>query len=108
MIMWWVVLSLIAFCLSCSGKQKGTDADQLDERGGGIVYLKNSAQPFTGTSVAYFPKGNLKSSIRYRNGKAHGTGSLWRENGKEAAVIEFRDGTITSQKRWNAKGDPVD
>lgn len=55
-------------------------ADSLELRPNeGLVYYQN--QPFSGTSITYYPSGTKASSIAYVKGKKHGKYRKWFEEG---------------------------
>ncbi|NER14156.1 hypothetical protein GWK08_11940 [Leptobacterium flavescens] len=71
----------------------------------GILYFKKRV--FTGFLVTYFPKGDLRSKIEYKDGRKHGFEQQWFTNGKLALDRHYTKGKKTGVHRaWWEKGSP--
>ena len=65
-----------------------------DPKRGGIVYIRSTEEPYTGTITALDDRGNKEALLRFRNGKYHGTISKWDDNGVLWEEGEFDRGTL--------------
>lgn len=72
---------------------------------GGVLYVKDATQPFTGLLVEYWSPGRLRAEVAIRDGRAHGLSRGWYESGqlevRESFVRGVSHGTRT---RWYAEG----
>ena len=81
---------VLVFFAGCHG-QEFIDEVKLIERDG-LIWEAKSGEPFTGTSVSYWPNGKKQVQKECRNGKLHGTLHTWYENGQEERRIEYQEG----------------
>ena len=49
-------------------------------------------EAYTGTKSIFYPEGNKKAEIYYKNGKKYGISTAWYENGKDKIKANFKDG----------------
>ena len=49
-------------------------------------------EAYTGTKSIFYPEGNKKAEIYYKNGKKYGISTAWYENGQDKIKANFKDG----------------
>ena len=79
-----LISTSIIFC-GCSKKEeplKVVTIDKIQERNG-IHYEVNQTTPFTGLSQEFYPNGQKKEEINFKDGENHGLLTQWYENGVE-------------------------
>ena len=81
----------IIFILILSSCSKEVPLEQTVVRGE-IVYLVNSEEPFTGTTVSYYENGQLKYKENYKDGKLDGLRESYYENGQLRMKANYKDG----------------
>ena len=57
---------------------------------GDILYHEGS--PYTGTKSEFYPNGEKKAEMYYKNGRRFGISTAWHENGKKRAQVNFKNG----------------
>lgn len=67
------------------------DDFNLEERSG-LWYEKGKSQPFTGKGRRSYPSGAKLMEMAYKDGKRHGTQTVWREDGSIIRKAEWRNG----------------
>jgi len=120
-----VVVLSVSVLFNCT---KEVGEDELVERNG-LMYEKNSDDPFSGKSIAYFGNGQKYISVTYtegkadglveewyengqiqsrwniKNGKEQGAYKEWHDNGQIEETVEYRDGKMHgTRKRWHKDG----
>ena len=70
------------------GCSKTVEYKQLQERGG-IFYLVNDPDPYSGKSVGWYENGQKEGEIDYVDGKQHGKTGSWYENGQKEGEIDY-------------------
>ncbi|MFC1743155.1 toxin-antitoxin system YwqK family antitoxin [Candidatus Riflebacteria bacterium] len=71
----------------------------------GLWYLKNSAQPYTGTLFSRFPNSKLKTKINFRNGQRHGVAVDWYKSGRKMGEYQYKDGRHHGHAQsWHPNG----
>jgi hypothetical protein len=104
---------LFLFILSCT-TNKPVNFDQLQDRGG-LFYLANDKEPFTGDVISYlggrtvleghmknglrdglwifyYPSGQKQAEGNYVDGLKEGTWNYWKENGEQDVVEIYKMG----------------
>ena len=73
-------------------QKRGEDGNQL-------YYLPDHKVPFTGKEVSYWPDGQKKTEISYKDGKRHGLKAHWYQSGQKLSEINYKygkhDGLLT-------------
>ena len=89
-------------------KPEGVNAEEIERREG-IMYLKGSDTPYTGTRIRYV-NGRKEAEANFRDGKRDGLLAFWYENGQKMRELNWKDGKKVegSEKFWSYKGEPVD
>ena len=64
-----------------------------DLKADGIITFYKE-KPFSGVSTNWHKNGNIKSIIRYQNGKLHGLDTKWDKYGKKIYQATMADGLI--------------
>ena len=72
-------------------KSKIIDGNTLVKRGG-VVYEKNSKEPFNGEAEWHYKNGQKKWEKTYKDGELDGLYTYWYENGQKKNEITFKDG----------------
>jgi antitoxin component YwqK of YwqJK toxin-antitoxin module len=73
-----------------------TDAQER----GGIVYLPNETEPFTGKNLCEYENGQYKSQGKLKDGKQDGKSTGWYENGQIRWEGNFKDGKEDGKWTW--------
>jgi antitoxin component YwqK of YwqJK toxin-antitoxin module len=81
------------------------DASMLEEKGG-LVYLIDDDDPFTGTMLGKYKNGGNKIVKEYKDGLAFGAWQEWYEDGKEKVSGTLLEGSGVI-KYFDAKGNRV-
>lgn len=58
----------------------------------GIHYLQSTNKPITGETREFFENGQLKVSVRYRDGKKNGISEIFREDGQLRSSVTYQNG----------------
>ena len=92
--------------------------DKLQKRGEGgnqLDYLPDHNVPFTGKEVSYWPDGQKKTAISYKDGKRHGLKAHWYQSGQKLSEINYKygkyDGLLTvwyENGQWRRTGNHLD
>ncbi len=109
-----VVMALaVVFAVAGYGEQRvverivGLEEDKLHLRDY-LWYEIDSEEPFTGTLVEYFPRGQKWWEVEYRDGKRHGKTTGWHSNGQKMVEGESRDGGRHGKwTYWRESGQKV-
>ena len=82
-----ILVSLLVVSFSLWGVEpKEVSIKSLQKRGehgNQLYYLPNQEVPFTGKAFDYWPDGQMKTEISYKDGKRHGPKTHWYENGQK-------------------------
>ncbi len=64
----------------------------------GIAYRKDHQGkiPFSGVALSYYPNGQKRKRIFYRDGKRHGTDMAWYQDGNQKHVVRYKEGQLQS------------
>jgi hypothetical protein len=100
----FLLLLPIILCVGCGKKE--VELSQLELRQG-IIYLRNSEKPFTGSAFAFYKNGQKMQERTFDDGKSAGV-HMWHVNGQKGAVLIFKESEVLSERYWNNTGDPVD
>ena len=89
-------------------QKRGEDGNQL-------YYLPDHKVPFTGKEVSYWPDGQKKTEISYKDGKRHGLKAHWYQSGQKLSQINYKcgkhDGLLTvwyENGQWRRTGNHLD
>ena len=89
-------------------QKRGEDGNQL-------YYLPDHKVPFTGKEVSYWPDGQKKTVISYKDGKRHGLKAHWYQSGQKLSEINYKygkyDGLLTvwyENGQWRRTGNHLD
>ena len=89
-------------------QKRGEDGNQL-------YYLPDHKVPFTGKEVSYWPDGQKKTEISYKDGKRHGLKAHWYQSGQKLSEINYKygkhDGLLTvwyENGQWRRTGNHLD
>ena len=89
-------------------QKRGEDGNQL-------YYLPDHNVPFTGKEVSYWPDGQKKTEISYKDGKRHGLKAHWYQSGQKLSEINYKygkhDGLLTvwyENGQWRRTGNHLD
>jgi antitoxin component YwqK of YwqJK toxin-antitoxin module len=94
------VVTLITVITGCK-----TASPNLVEERGGIIYDRDSNQPFSGMIVDYYPDGRKKLQGNFENGKACGIHREWYENRQLKSMGNFENGKLDGKMiAWNKDG----
>ena len=83
----------IIFILILSSCSKEVPLEQTVVRGE-IVYLVNSEEPFTGTTVSYYENGQLETKGNYKDGNEEGLREGYFDNGQLEYKTNYKDGKL--------------
>jgi len=95
-----LILSSVLF--GCSPSE--VDYNLVQDRGG-IAYLPNESEPFTGTAVASYPSGQRQIVVSYENGKPSGISSEWYANGQMKSEQHFSGEDEGRIRDWYENGE---
>ena len=95
-----LILSSVLF--GCSPSE--VDYNLVQDRGG-IAYLPNESEPFTGTAVASYPSGQQQIVVSYENGKPSGISSEWYANGQMKSEQHFSGEDEGRIRDWYENGE---
>lgn len=80
-----------------------------DPKRGGVLYIRETEESYSGTITALDDKGNKEAMLRFSKGKYHGTISKWDEDGNLWEESEFDRGTLVAFTIKNGKPfDPTE
>ena len=87
-----LISTTVIFC-GCSKKEKVERVLSLDkiQVRNGVFYEVNQEAPFTGLSQDFYPSGQKKAEVSYKDGKLHGAQATWHENGQKSLEANFKD-----------------
>ena len=71
-------------------------ATVVQKKSGGLFYLPNQQEPFTGKNVCKYKNGQIASEINYKDGKQDGKVTWWYENGQKQSEGNYKDGECVS------------
>ncbi|MGR9013781.1 MAG: toxin-antitoxin system YwqK family antitoxin [Gammaproteobacteria bacterium] len=57
-----------------------------------IAYLPNDDEAFSGRYETYYPNGQKKKSVSYKNGRINGSVTYWNKNGQVIVKQSYKDG----------------
>lgn len=84
------------FTAVSDGQVVADSPDAFGERGG-LNYLRNSTEPFTGVIKRWWPGERLRYEKHYVGGRLHGSYKEWREDGQVRAQGNMIDGKREGQ-----------
>lgn len=71
----------------------------------GVMKLRNTGQPFTGTVRTTYPDGAKRATVAYAEGRMHGDFQVWHPNGKPAVHMHWLAGKKHGKhEEWHANG----
>jgi antitoxin component YwqK of YwqJK toxin-antitoxin module len=114
-----VIAIFFVTALSLLGEEpKVVSFDKLQKRGedgNQLYYLPDHKVPFTGKEVSYWPDGQKKTEISYKDGKRHGLKAHWYQSGQKLSEINYKygkhDGLLTvwyENGQWRRTGNHLD
>jgi antitoxin component YwqK of YwqJK toxin-antitoxin module len=102
-----ILIFVPVFLLIIGCGEKVVDSTPLVNRDD-LWYEANSDEPFTGREVWYWPNGNTKDEMLWRDGMPHGKSTTWYENGQKIFEGEYRNGTPYGiWTKWNEDGEKI-
>ena len=93
------LILLLSFVFLLSGCDLFSDPVCIETHGqvrGGLTYIPNETEPFSGESSCYYKNGDRKSEVEYTDGKKDGNSILWFKNGQKRKESNYIDGKKTS------------
>lgn len=89
-----IYLAFVLFSLSaCSQEVLITDLVEKE----GLVYYKNSTEPFTGKAFLYRQNGEKSMESEYINGVSNGIEIIWNNNEKMFMLSTIKDGKLNGE-----------
>ena len=77
---------------------------ELQFRDNGIGFFPNENVPFTGRSEAYYPNGQKKAEVHWKDGKKIGLAIRWYENGQKSSESQYIDNKDSRTTDWDKNG----
>ena len=77
--------------------------NKIQERNG-IYYEVNQTTPFTGLSQEFYPNGQKKEELSFKDGYPHGVITTWYENGQKRGELNYKGGNkhgVETEWRWD-------
>lgn len=104
-VLWWISINKQGTAFEQSGDLVERTRDQLELRGGDVLYEKGAKTPFVGLLVERYPDGAHRVAVEIREGKAHGVSRGFHENRQIEVEEHFVAGVSHGvRQRWHQNG----
>ncbi len=103
-----VVCVVTWFMSGCDYFEKTICVDADGQVRGGVVYLPNQEEPFTGKNVCVYKNGQKAKEGNYKDGKKDGKWTNWHENGQKRSEGNYKDGKHDGKwTNWHDNGQKI-
>ena len=78
------------------------------QKRGGIYYLPNETEPFTGNNLCKYENGQNKSEGKVEDGEVDGKWTLWYEISQKRSERNYKDGKLNGKyQMWHENGQKM-
>ena len=79
--------------------------ETIEINGEEIHFLKDKQEPYSGTSLGFFEKGEKQAEVNYKDGKKEGLATWWHENGQKDSEMTYNLGQKEGLEiQWHPNG----